>query len=1715
MELTSRQLLSLPPYNDDYDRTKNFHRVLFRPATAVQARELTQLQTILQDQVSRMGDHIFKNGSIVKGCSLSFIDDISVVRCVDFFEDRVDGTTTVDQADLVGSILIGATTGVQAVLLLGRAGFEASPAPNRLFVRYTMPGRNGEQTFAAGERIDVHADADSFVEQFVVTVASSVGFASGDFVTFGGAGVTPGIVVRARVVAVAPGELTLSRCSIRPDAGMTVTSVSDPTRTTTIATSRLNLAPRRTWIRALATNHTDVAFGAAVTEGIIFHKGHFVRVSPHFTIVDENSREPTGKVLGFTTEEVIVTEYMDPSLYDNAAGFTNFNAPGGHRLQLISTIEARDVGSFDAEDQFFPIAEFSGSGVVSVRTDPEYARLGDEIARRTYEESGNYTIAPHSVTSNTHSLNSSNVEYVVGPGLSYVQGRRVQLLSPTQIVGRRGVDTVSYDDQIVSMNYGNFIRVREFRGFFPSDDSPEVLLYDTPQLAVTNGRPHTAAPIGAIIGRANLRNVVYDSSGGPKGSPAGTYKMFLFNVRMAAGRNFETVRSVVHTGAGRHAVADVVLNASGSAVIEEASYSRLVFGIGARAVRDLRNAAGNRDTSFYYTAANTGVSSLQSDGTLTFQVPNGGGILGFNDTTSASEARIDVSLVGTANVYTSPLAGTVNAIASSNTVIGTNLDQLFFPGEFIRIGAVDARVVAVANSSHMTVSPAIANVTGASYQRMHVAGSLIPLEGPLRTITVTGGNQATVSLGTTYATGVPAAASVRFYARKTNALPIAKELRRGTVVRIDTSNNEAGFVGPWCLGVPDVLRITGVFKGTSATSFDSSINYANRVVLNAGQEDTHYDLATAQPADGSQDTFANTHLLIQFDHFVANNQLGQGFFSVESYPVDDRLAANANTTIRTADIPSYVASNNQVIDLRDAIDFRPYKAATAVITSTINQSTVNPLWGQVFNPATTTFNPFPGQNFTCNFTHFLGRRDVIALTPQGQVIIQEGQSALRPRLPNFPPDSMSIATIDVPPFPSLASNERGSSSASVSITTIPQKRYTMRDLSVIEQRVDRLEYYATLSALEQDAAAMTIPNALGLDRFKNGIFADPLNSHVHGRVSDPQYAIAVDAQRGHGRPRTVADYFGLVWAPTQSSNVRRTGSTLTLDYTDEVLIDQPFATNLRQPSSSTFMWRGSIEVSPRRWQEIETLSVPQVVSSDLVDRVYAEMAAPPLGSQFGWWRDNVQTDTSNYDLVPRVSNAMVSVGNDTRSTSQSIYIQPREVSFRAVNLKPFTEVRVFIDAVDVSDHAAPATGASVDTAVRTAVWGTRLVTNSRGELLGKIRIPSNTFRTGRRLLTVSDSDVNRSTSETTFASAFLVVDLYFDYYIPQPPPSPPPPPPVILSRPPQPPVPELSTAVQTPRGDIIVNATLTATYAGFNTWNLVASASARWSVDPSTPLLPADVPNIWTCRFDEDDVNFTGPGPWLASVRRTDAAGEFTVIVSASTSGSPAATGTGMAQWSWQRPSPVPVQTPPVIVSVPTKPAVEPIVPLPVWVPKPPPMQPVLPPPPVPVPINPTVIVATDRSTREWVPALSEYSHGPLIGGASDNAPITATIVASHPTTNNITVSVVALDTVAATTALTITPQADPRVVVVGYDVTNRAAGVWLAASNRLQITATATAPGNVVTQTVQVLDLAIAPNIRIPQEARIPQETTQPIIQPVRSWIGFMPRFEPFFDMS
>ena len=97
------------PYYDDYSEDKNFHRILFKPGVAVQARELNQLQTILQNQVSRFGNHVFKPGSLVIPGNIKFDQNFNFVKLLTTFNSE-----DIEVANYLEREMIGQTSGVRA-----------------------------------------------------------------------------------------------------------------------------------------------------------------------------------------------------------------------------------------------------------------------------------------------------------------------------------------------------------------------------------------------------------------------------------------------------------------------------------------------------------------------------------------------------------------------------------------------------------------------------------------------------------------------------------------------------------------------------------------------------------------------------------------------------------------------------------------------------------------------------------------------------------------------------------------------------------------------------------------------------------------------------------------------------------------------------------------------------------------------------------------------------------------------------------------------------------------------------------------------------------------------------------------------------------------------------------------------------------------------------------------------------------------------------------------------------------------------------------------------------------------------------------------------------------------------------------------------------------------------------------------------------------------
>ncbi len=200
-------------------------------------------------------------------------------------------------------------------------------------------------------------------------------------------------------------------------------------------------------------------------------------------------------------------------------------------------------------------------------------------------------------------------------------------------------------------------------------------------------------------------------------------------------------------------------------------------------------------------------------------------------------------------------------------------------------------------------------------------------------------------------------------------------------------------------------------------------------VLDNGQRDSHYQHAqlVLKPAYKNNITSAS-RIFVSLNHFQANITSSQaGFFSVDSYPLDDANTANTSA-IATAEIPLFISDTTNTYDLRNHIDIRPVFANTAVSNSgntTFGQYTINPVnnFSTFVTGGVSGISIEPDSNFSYNVENYLPRIDSIIITKEENVLVKQGIPSNDPKLPSINNAGIKIADVIVPPYPSLTFQE--------------------------------------------------------------------------------------------------------------------------------------------------------------------------------------------------------------------------------------------------------------------------------------------------------------------------------------------------------------------------------------------------------------------------------------------------------------------------------------------------------------------------------------------------------------------------------------------------------------------------------------------------------------------------------------------------------------------
>jgi hypothetical protein len=546
------------------------------------------------------------------------------------------------------------------------------------------------------------------------------------------------------------------------------------------------------------------------------------------------------------------------------------------------------------------------------------------------------------------------------------------------------------------------------------------------------------------------------------------------------------------------------------------------------------------------------------------------------------------------------------------------------------------------------------------------------------------------------------------------------------------------------LGVTDAYQIEYV-KQYNPNNLADEIDITSKFTLDTGLHDWGYKQSSVKAIAGTA-TPVDRKWRIKVKYFGHNNTGTMGFYTIDSYR--DLLSSNV---MSYDDGPVYTAVNKTEYPLFSCFDFRPN------------------ILGGVFSGTS-----IPAINSTSIFDleYYLGRIDLLCVNKEGIIYSKKGIPSDDPTPPKMDENAMSLYEIHFKPY-TYSTND-------ISVRYIENKRYTMRDIGRIEERVKNIEYYTALNLLEKSAQDMSIKDANGLDRFKNGFVADNFKDYQAADILSSDFRAALDRKSRELRPSFKARNKKLKLLVGNSDAIYR-GKMAMIDY-DSVMVDeQPYATkSLSINPAFQFRKMGEMVLMPNNdvWSDVTRLPNLTVKIDTGVEALnQVAKAAGVFNTEWGSWAETNRTIVSvdkrdvgsnkyhpeqgNVTLVTTTSGVTQTRTGTSRSvesrtdaydlgdrvTDVSIqpYMRSTSMAFFATKMKKNTDVWAFFDKKPVTEWTRSLMGSP----------GEQLRTDAAGQIAGIFNCPAGMFFTGDRELYLTNDEklTGDPDEESTAASA--------------------------------------------------------------------------------------------------------------------------------------------------------------------------------------------------------------------------------------------------------------------------------------------------------------------------------------------------------------------------
>ena len=480
----------------------------------------------------------------------------------------------------------------------------------------------------------------------------------------------------------------------------------------------------------------------------------------------------------------------------------------------------------------------------------------------------------------------------------------------------------------------------------------------------------------------------------------------------------------------------------------------------------------------------------------------------------------------------------------------------------------------------------------------------------------------------------------------------------------------------------------------------------NSFTLDKGQKDQYYDYSSIIRTSGVSEP--SGRLLVIFDYYSIPNDDDGDLFTAMSYDAE-RFQY---------DIPNIGVSG---IRATDTIDFRP-RVSVYDTSSTLSPFAFE---SRVFSGVIKQYL-IPNESTDLGYEYYLPRIDKVYMNKFGEFVYEKGLSSLDPKPPIRIDNVMDLGTVYLPPY--LYNTQ------SAKLSLVDNRRYTMRDIGNIDDRVSNLEEVTTLSLLESNVQSLQIQDSEGRNRFKSGFFVDPFRNYnsINGlsRIQvNPQSQVLVPVRSRN----TLASQITSKLSTTPSildfntnfdlfdGNVQKTGDVVTLKYDEEVWLGQYYATELKDGSLGIINVNpyeltsilGNVELNPNvdvwtRTHQLDDNIINQAGTNSSVDLNLEDSGTIDLGNTTINTRSSRHRVTANRSIRAgsttttdtvdlsgsttleasdsvQISNTDVTIQNRLVSSASEDHMRSRNTEFKATALTSFVKTYLFLDGQKIEN----------------------------------------------------------------------------------------------------------------------------------------------------------------------------------------------------------------------------------------------------------------------------------------------------------------------------------------------------------------------------------------------------------------------------------------------